>query len=153
MLGAVTGRAMIAPCAAAWVRRLAVLLSVLAALAAVRGPVCTDGMASDMPAIPAASMSMVVGGPDAAAPVETGSASMPVGWCAALTSVSDGSTAGLGSCMQAPPTVLNVTGVAALAAAGDSGTAIAAPAAAPPMIVDAVRRHAVTLHQIGLLRT
>lgn len=150
MLGAVTGRATVAPRAAAWVRRLAALLSVLAALVAVRGPVCTDGMASGKPA---GSMSMVPGGTDAAPPVKMGLASIPAGWCPAPMLAADGSTAGLGSCMQATPTVLNATGMAALAANRDPGSAIALPAAAPPMSVDAVLHRVVTLHQLGLLRT
>ena len=68
-------------------------------------------------------------------------------------SAADRSTAGLGSCMQAPPTVLNATGVAALAANQDPGIVVALPAAAPPMSVHGVLNRAVTLHQLGLLRT
>ncbi len=150
MLGAVTSPADSAPVAAAWRRRLVVLLAVAAALVAVRGPMCTDGLPAHTPSM-AGSVStpiaMVMGGPQA-----DGSAATPSRWCPALATATGQPTTDPMSCAQA-----SVTAAASLTGAIMPGDVrdlwhVRAPAAAPPPPVTAVRRHAATLHQLGLLR-
>ncbi len=152
MLGAVTSLADRAPVAAAWRRRLVVLLAVAAALVAVRGPMCTDGMLTHTPSMAMAiagsvSTPMAMGGPQA-----DGSAVPPSRWCPALATATGRSTTDPESCLRASPTtVANLTGAIMPGAARDLWHA-PVPAAAPPLPVIAVLRHAATLHQLGLLR-
>src|SRR5438270_2386943 len=115
--------------AAAWPQRLAVLLAVLAALVAVRGPVCVDGMGATMPGMAASSMPTAMAG--AVASAQPGAASMPSLVCAALASATGLSTVDPGSCLQAAPTSVAVPAAAVLAAAGAAGYRCV-PAPAPP---------------------
>jgi hypothetical protein len=146
--GAMTGGAFSASPAAAWPRRLVILLAVLAALLAVRAPVCTGSMATGMSAPPGSSMEMA-GGPVRTWSAQIGGASTPAGLCATPAA---GGAADPAWCLQAPPTAINVTGVVGLAAAEPVGYLIAVRPA-PAVVAAPVLRHAATLHQLGLLRT
>jgi hypothetical protein len=152
MLGVVTGGTIGGRLCAVWPRRWALLLGVLAALLAARGPVCTDAMMTAMPVLEPTSMSQMVLAPAPVGPAQAAAAATPARVCQAVAPTTTGSPTGLGPCVTLPPTAITVTSALLVPAAAPSGVLVTPPPPATAVVV-AVLRHAATLYQLGLLRT
>jgi hypothetical protein len=136
MLGGVVNPAVDTSVATLGLRRLAMLIAIVFAVVAVRGPMCTEG--GSPPAPNAAS--------------ETVMPNMPPP-CPVPAPPGGGLTAEHEPCPEASPTTpASLAGLVTLAGVRVAGQA-SAPSTPPRSLVAAVLRHAATLHQLGLLRT